>query len=108
MDELIKKIIPQHAVKFPNSTAKIQIAKIIEELSEVYCTCNLSEEEFNKELCDVIIASIGLMRFIGYKLIADSIISDCMSRYRGNDLVGDILNKWDIVMEKEYKDGFHH
>ncbi|NLE05683.1 MAG: hypothetical protein GX638_12920, partial [Crenarchaeota archaeon] len=62
MNNLIKIIMPQHAVKFPNSTAEIQIVKIVEELSEVYCTCNLSEEEFNKELCDVIIASIGLMR----------------------------------------------
>ena len=100
--------MPQHAVKFPKSTAEIQIAKIVEELNEVFMSCHLSVEEYNKELCDVIIASIGLMRFTGYKLMAESIIGDCMSRYRGNDLVGDILNKWDIVISKEYKDGFHH
>lgn len=108
MDNLIKKIMPHHAVKFPKSTAEIQIAKIVEELSEVYLSCHLSQEEFNKELCDVIIASIRLMRFTAYKLMAEAIIRDCMARYTGKDLVSNILNKWDIVMEKEYKDGFHH
>lgn len=108
MNNLIRTIKPQHAVKFPNSTSDIQIAKIVEELSEVYMACNLSEEEFNKELCDVIIASIGLMRFTAYKLMAEAIIRDCMSRYTGSDLVGDVLNKWDIVLGIDYKDGFHH
>jgi NTP pyrophosphatase (non-canonical NTP hydrolase) len=108
MNNLINLIKPQHAVKFPKSTPEIQIAKIIEELAEVFMACNLSKEEYNKELCDVIISCIGLMRFTGYKLMAEAIIRDCMARYTGSDLIGDVLKKWDIVLGKEYKDGFHH
>ena len=101
LEEVIIYILKEHPYKFDNATPLSQLNKVNNELCEVEASIMISTDDFNKELVDVIIASIGLMRFEEYKLVARCIINDSIRKYTGENLIEDILNKWTIV-KKEY------
>ena len=108
LEQVIILILHEHQYKFKSATPLSQLSKVNDELCEVEMSIMISTDEFNKELVDVIIASIGLMRFNEYKLVARCIINDSIRKYTGDDLIEKILEKWEVVKKREYPDGMQH
>lgn len=111
--EVIKLIIDAHKAKFQNVTWQTQILKVTEEKMEAKEELNRSIENYQAELLDVAIASIGLMRFKETELIGYDML---WNTFEKTDIIYDtfwdvLYNHWKKIEERVYFENngvYHH